>query len=65
MRLETNMSKMAELSAKIDELVEQGMTPKFISVTLGIPFEWAEQAVMDREYLEIEKQNVIMSYGDE
>jgi hypothetical protein len=59
------MSKMAELSAQIDELVEQGMSAKFISVSLGIPFEWAEQAVYDRELLELEKQNVMMSYGDE
>ena len=59
------MSKMAELSARIDEMVEQGMTPKFIAVSLGIPYEWAERAVYDRELLELEKQNVMMSYGDE
>jgi hypothetical protein len=59
------MSKMAELSMQIEELVEQGMTPKFIAVSLKIPLEWAEQAVYDREMLELEKQNVMMSYGDE
>jgi hypothetical protein len=59
------MSKMADLALEVDDLVEKGMTAKFISVTLGIPFEWAERAVMEREFLELEKQNVMMSYGDE
>ena len=59
------MSKMAELSAQIDELVEQGMSAKFISVTLGVPFEWAQHAVQEREALEIEKQYEYLSYADE
>lgn len=59
------MSKMAELAATIDDLVEQGMTAKFISVTLGVPFEWAQQAIEDREALEIEKQYQYMNYADE
>ena len=43
-----DMSRMAELSMDIDDLVEQGMTAKFIAVTLGVPYEWAEQAIERR-----------------
>lgn len=50
------MSKMAELAMQIDELVEQGMTAKFIAVTLNVPIEWAEQAIQDRMDLELMKQ---------
>ena len=56
---------MGEIALQIDELVEQGMSAKFISVTLGVPLEWAQNAMNDRELLELEKQNVMMSYGDE
>ena len=59
------MSKMGEIAIRIEELVEQGMSAKFISVTLGVPLEWAEHAMYDRDLLELEKQNVMMSYGDE
>jgi hypothetical protein len=59
------MGKMSELSMEIDELVEQGMTAKFISVTLGVPFEWAQYAVQEREKLEIEKQYEFLSYAEE
>ena len=59
------MSKMAELSARIDELIEQGMSAKFISVTLNIPFEWVQTALEQREALEIEKQYEYLSYADE
>ena len=59
------MSKMGEIALQIDELVEQGMSAKFISVTLGVPLEWAQNSMYDRELLELEKQNVMMSYGDE
>ena len=59
------MSKMGEIALQIDELVEQGMSAKFISVTLGVPLEWAQNAMYDRELLELEKQNVMMSYADE
>jgi hypothetical protein len=47
---------MAELSAQIDEMVEQGMSAKFIVASLGVPYEWALQAIEQRECLEIEKQ---------
>lgn len=59
------MSKMAELAMEIDALVEKGMTAKFISATLGIPYQWAEQAVIERSELELQKQQEFMSYGDE
>jgi len=59
------MSKMAELSAQIEDLVEQGMTAKFIAVTLNIPFHWAEQAVRDRQELEIQKQNEMMDVDND
>ena len=56
---------MAELSAQIDEMIEQGMSAKFISVTLGVPFDWVLAALKDREELEIEKQYEFLSYADE
>jgi hypothetical protein len=59
------MSKMAELSAQIDELIEQGMSAKFISVSLGIPFQMVQDAFDNRENLEIEKQYEFLSYADE
>lgn len=62
---DVKMSKMSELSAEIDTLIEQGMSAKFISVTLGIPFEWVQTAMEDREALEIERQYEYLSYADE
>mgnify|MGYP003346042131 CR=1 FL=1 len=59
------MSKMSELAAEIDELVEQGMSAKFIAVALKIPMQWAEDAVNERKELELQKQQEMMSYGDE
>jgi orotate phosphoribosyltransferase-like protein len=59
------MSKMAELSMQIDELVEKGMSAKFISATLNVPIEWAFQAIEERQQLELQKQQEFMSYGDE
>lgn len=59
------MSKMAELSAEIDRLVEQGMSAKFISVTLNVPFEWVQTAIEERECLEIERQYEFMNYAEE
>lgn len=59
------MSKMAELAMQIDDLIEQGMSAKFISVTLGVPFEWVQTALDQREELEIEKQYEFLSYADE
>ncbi len=59
------MSKMAELSMQIDELVEKGMTAKFIAASLNVPIEWAFQAIEERQQLELQKQQEFMSYGDE
>jgi hypothetical protein len=59
------MSKMAELAMQIDDLIEQGMSAKFISVTLGVPFEWVQTALEQREELEIQKQYEFLSYADE
>jgi len=59
------MSKMAELSMQIDELVEKGMTAKFIAASLNVPIEWAFQAIQERQQLELQKQQEFNSYGDE
>ena len=56
---------MAELAMQIDDLIEQGMSAKFISVTLEVPFEWVQTALEQREELEIEKQYEFLSYADE
>lgn len=57
------MSKMAELSMQIDELVEQGMSAKFIAVTLNVPLEWAENAIEERMNEEMLKQYESMEYS--
>ena len=49
------MSRMSELSMQIEELVEKGMTAKFIAASLNVPIEWAEYAIEER--YELEKQN--------
>jgi hypothetical protein len=64
MQLGENMSKMAELSMQIDDLVEQGMTAKFIAATLNVPIEWAFQAIEERQQLELQKQQEFNSYGE-
>jgi hypothetical protein len=59
------MSKMADIAMQIDELVEQGMTAKFIAVTLNVPIQWAEYAIEERQELELQKQQEFLNYGDE
>jgi hypothetical protein len=59
------MSKMAELAMEIDDLIEQGMSAKFIAIKLGIPFQMVQDAFEQRENLEIEKQYEFLSYADE
>jgi formyltetrahydrofolate hydrolase len=59
------MSKMAELSMEINDLIEQGMTVKFIAAKLGIPFQMVQDEFDNRENLELEKQYEYMSYADE
>jgi hypothetical protein len=58
------MSKMADISLQIEELVEKGMTAKFIAATLNVPIEWAEYAIEERYELELQKQNSY-EYGEE
>lgn len=48
------MSKMAELSMQIDELVEQGMTAKFIAVTMNVPIDFVNAAIDARNDLEMQ-----------
>jgi orotate phosphoribosyltransferase-like protein len=57
------MSKMAELSMQIDELVEKGMSAKFIAVTLNVPIEWAEHAIEERMNEEMVSQYECMEYS--
>jgi hypothetical protein len=56
------MSKMAELSMEIDDLVEQGMTAKFIAATLNVPLEFVYAAIDARYELENQTNN---QYYDE
>ena len=56
---------MSEVKQEIDTLVEAGMSAKFIAATLGVPYEWAQAAVEERECLEIEKQYCMMGNEDE
>lgn len=59
------MSKMAELSMQIDDLVERGMSAKFISYSLNIPLEWAQNVIEERMQLEQEKQYEMMQNSEE
>ena len=59
------MSKMAEISLDIEELLGSGMSPKFIAVTLNVPIEMVYDTIQQIECLELEKQYEMMSYADE
>ena len=59
------MGKMKELSMQMEEMVDKGMSAKFIAVTLGVPFELAQQAIDERIGRELEKQYEFMSYADQ
>lgn len=59
------MSKMAELSLDIEELLAEGMSPKFIAVTLNCPIEMVYDTIEQLECLELEKQYEMLSYADE
>jgi orotate phosphoribosyltransferase-like protein len=59
------MSKMSELALEIEELLEQGMTAKFIAVKLNVPIEMVYATVEQLECYEIEKQYEMLSYADE
>lgn len=49
----------------IEDLLDDGMSPKFIAVTLNVPLEMVYDTIEQRECLEIEKQYEMMSYADE
>jgi hypothetical protein len=59
------MSKMSELSLEIEELLAEGMSPKFIVATLNCPIEMVYNTIEQLDNLELEKQNEMMSYADE
>lgn len=59
------MSKMAELSLEIEELLAEGMSPKFIVATLNVPLEMVYDTIEQLECLELEKQYEMLSYADE
>jgi hypothetical protein len=59
------MSKMAELSLQIEELLADGMSPKFIAVTMNIPIDMVYDTIEHLDCLELEKQYEMMSYADE
>jgi hypothetical protein len=59
------MSKMAELSLEIEELLAEGMSPKFIAVTLNTPIQMVYDTMEQLENLELERQYEMMSYADE
>lgn len=59
------MSKMAELAMQIEDYINEGMTPKFIAVTLNIPIDMVYDTIEQLECLELEKQFEMMSYAEE
>lgn len=59
------MSKMAELSMDIEDLLRDGMSPKFIAVSLNVPLEMVYDTIEQIECLELEKQYEYLSYADE
>lgn len=56
---------MAELSLEIEELLAEGMSPKFIVATLNVPLEMVYDTIEQLECLELEKQYEMLSYADE
>ena len=55
------MSKMGDLMIEIEELAQRGMSAKFIAATLGVPLNWAEEAVREVEqYEHLEQQYQMM-----
>lgn len=56
---------MAELSMQIEELFNDGMSPKFIAVTLNVPIDMVYDTIEQLQCLELEKQYEMLSYADE
>ena len=59
------MSKMAELALDIEELLNEGISPKMVAAILETPIEMVYQIVEQLEYQELEKHYEFMSYADE
>lgn len=59
------MSKMSEIAYEIEELLTEGMSPKFIVATLRCPIEMVYDVIEQLESLQLEKQYEMMSYADE
>jgi len=59
------MSRMKDLAQDLDIMVEQGMSANEISVTLGVSYDLAMQAIESRGSLELEKQYEMLSYAEE
>jgi hypothetical protein len=55
---------MSRLKIDIQELIEKGMSAKFISSKLNIPVEWAIYEIEEREQLELQKQQEFLNYGE-
>ena len=56
---------MKDLAQDLDIMVEQGMSANEISVTLGVSYDLAMQAIESRGSLELEKQYEMLSYSEE
>jgi hypothetical protein len=59
------MSKMGEVVLEMEELVEQGMSAKFIAAKLNVPIDWAMRAIEVRHELEEQKRQEFIGYGEE
>jgi hypothetical protein len=59
------MSKMATLVYDIEELLNEGMSPKFIVATLNCPIEMVYDVLDQLDLIEMQKQYEMMSYADE
>lgn len=59
------MSKMAELALDIEELLNEGISPKMVAAILEAPIEMVYGVIEQLEYQELEKHYEFMSYADE
>lgn len=56
---------ISDVMIDIEELVEKGMSAKYIAAVLGVPYEWVEQAIENRNGLELEHQYEMMQYAED
>lgn len=59
------MSKMAELALDIEELLNEGISPKMVATILGAPIDMVYDVIEQLEDQQLEKQYEFMSYADE